>query len=310
MVGEHLPWAATSVWGTSDSDVYVVGGMGMFPSTPQARHFNGTAWETLTLPQLDADLWWVYGFEGGSVFMAGDNGTILQYAPATKTFTPMTTPGTNTVFGIWGASPDDMWAVGGDSGGMSGAFAWHLVGGQWTPMALDTVDPMLATQALWKVFGRSANDVWIVGTAGYALHWDGSALTEMIAPTGGESLFTVHADDQKFIAVGGFVSPIIVENDGSGWRDVSPSSGSGLVGVCLSPHGEYVVGQGGGIYKHGSSDKDWPKVQTGLTVGEPLHAVWVSPTGEVWSVGGMVLTPPLSDGIVVHQGDKLPEGLQ
>ncbi len=27
----------------------------------------------------------------------------------------MTTPGTNTVFGIWGSSPDDLWAVGGAS---------------------------------------------------------------------------------------------------------------------------------------------------------------------------------------------------
>jgi hypothetical protein len=307
-VGEHLSFGVTDVWGTSDSDVYLVGGSGPTGSVvAEARHFDGTTWERLTTPPVDADLWWVYGFDGGPVFMAGENGVILRYDPSSTTFMQMTTPSVGTVFGIWGASPDDMWAVGGNGNGAN-AFAWHLVGGQWTDV---TLDPSLSNESLWKVFGRSATDVWMVGTSGIALHFDGSTLgAPMFASNQGESLFTVHADDQKVVAVGGLASPIIVENDGSGWRDVSPKQGNGLVGVCLSPHGEYVVGQAGGIYKNAGADNDWPAIKTGVSSGEPFHAVWVSPTGEVWAVGGNVLFPPMNDGIVVHQGTQVPGGLQ
>src|SRR5690606_16900636 len=108
-------------WGTSDSDVWTVGGDMRDGTGPLVMHYDGAAWERVETGQSDGDLWWVFGFDGGPVFMGGGGGVILRHEGGT--FTVMDTPTTDTVFGIWGASPDDMWAVGGtfDTNG----FAWR-----------------------------------------------------------------------------------------------------------------------------------------------------------------------------------------
>ena len=36
--------------------------------------------------QAQGDLWWVFGFEGGPVYMGGTGGTILRYAPQDGSF--------------------------------------------------------------------------------------------------------------------------------------------------------------------------------------------------------------------------------
>ena len=134
---------------------------------------------------------------------------------------------------------------------------------------------------------------------------DGASLTA--STVGGESLFTVHGDANRFVAVGGFGTGKILENDGSGWRDASPSGAPALIGVCVSSHGDYAVGQDGAVFTRGGSG--WTAVKLGVSLDESFHSVWIDPTGGVWAVGGQVLTLPLTDGIVVHRGAPLPEGL-
>src|SRR5437773_521857 len=62
-----------------------------------------------------------------------------------------------------------------------------------------------ATGAYFKVWGSSANDVFICGQGGTILHWDGAALTPQ--PTGlaaNVTLFTVHGRAPNDVyAVGG-----------------------------------------------------------------------------------------------------------
>ena len=93
-------------------------------------------------------------------------GVILRHWPESAggdgSFTKMTTPGTGTVFGIWGATPDDVWAVGGDSSEIGG-FAWRLDDDSWTPEPSLPGD-VTANAAVWKVFGTAANDAWFVGS--------------------------------------------------------------------------------------------------------------------------------------------------
>lgn len=303
IVARRQPSALLSIWGTSDRDVYLVGGDANDGRGPAVLHFDGTAWTRLATGQV-GNLWWVFGFPGGPIYMGGDGGMILRYQGGQFTrMTVQATPNTGTVFGIWGASPDDVWAVGGNPGGGSGAFAWRLQGDTWVAAAGLPVDP--ARDALWKMYGRSASDAWIVGTNGTAVRWDGSALTS--ANVGGESLFTVHGDASRFVAVGGFGTGKIVENTGTGWHDASPSGAPALIGVCLSAHGDYAVGQEGAVFtRNGAS---WSAVKLGVVLDESFHSVWVDPSGGVWAVGGQVLTLPLTDGIVVHQGAPVPEGL-
>ena len=114
IVAEKLPNALLSVWGTSASDVWTVGSDTGDGKGPLVLHFDGTSWERKETGST-GDLWWVFGFADGPVYVGGEGGKILRYTNGT--FTRLTTPGTAVVSGIWGATPDDVWAVGAESGG-------------------------------------------------------------------------------------------------------------------------------------------------------------------------------------------------
>jgi len=230
IVARDLPVALFSVWGASERDVFAVGADAGDGRGPLVEHFDGAAWSRLATGQI-GNLWWVFGFPGGAVYMGGEGGTILRYQGGS--FTKMTTPGIGTVFGIWGGAPSDLWAVGGNAGGSNGAFAWRLQGDTWIE-APGFPAALAMTDAIWKVHGRSTSDVWMVGTNGVALQWNGSSLTR--GTTGvGESLFTVHADQDGYVAVGGFATGRILENTGTGWHDNSPAAHRGS-SACVFPH--------------------------------------------------------------------------
>lgn len=303
VVGRHLPSALISVWGTSATDVFAVGGDAGDGHGPMVEHFDGAAWTRLETGQI-GNLWWVFGFAGGPVFMGGDGGMILRYQGGA--FTRMATPGNDTVFGIWGAAADDVWAVGGALGGANGAFAWRLQGDSWV-LAPGFPSELSTSETIWKIYGRSASDAWMVGTNGKVVRWDGAALTA--TQVAGESLFTTHADAERFVAVGGFGTGKILENEGDGWHDASPAGAPSFIGVYLSPDDDYAVGQEGAVYARG--DAGWAAVETGFTTNldESFHSVWVDPSGGVWAVGGQVLRLPLVDGVMLHHGASVPEGL-
>jgi len=309
IVEPHLDAALLSVWGTSATDVWAAGADTRDGQGPLLLHFDGSSWARLPTEQ-SGDLWWAFGFESGPVYLGGAGGVILRYEDGA--FTRLETPGTGTVFGIWGASPDDLWAVGGAPGGAQGAFAWRLqsAGDTWQPAA-ELPPDLAARNALWKVFGHGPDDVWLVGTGGKVLHWDGAALTESFTGIA-ESLFTVHANSTRFAAVGGFGSGLLLERDISApadaaWQNRSPAGGQALVGVCLTEEGGYAVGQFGYVAKRGSGG--WSEEDTGLPPdagNRSLHSVWVDPGGGVWAVGGQVVVEPLVDGLMLHKGAAVP----
>ena len=298
----HVPAALLSVWGTSDKDVYAVGGDIGDGRGPLVLHFDGTAWTRLDTG-VTGNLWWVTGFAGGPVYMSGDGGTILRYEGGA--FTRLTTPGTNTVFGMWGATPDEMWAVGGAAGGASGGFAWRLSGDTWSD-APGFPAEIAQTDAIWKMYGRTANDAWMVGT-GKAVRWDGSSLTAVNSGTG-ESLFTVHANADRYVAVGGFGTGTIMENVVGEWQNANPEEASApLIGVCMDARTQvgYAVGQEGAVLER--TDQGWVAVDTKIAVEQAFHSVWIDPSGGVWAVGGQVQTLPLVNGVMLHGGAPVPE---
>ncbi|MFT3712319.1 MAG: hypothetical protein QM817_32130 [Archangium sp.] len=296
-VAKKLPNALLSVWGTSASDVWTVGSDTGDGKGPLVLHFDGTAWTRLDT-NATGDLWWVFGFaSGGPVFLGGQNGLMLKFENGA--FTKMPTPGTAVVTGIWGASADDVWAVGAETGGARGAFAWRLQNGVWRD-APGFPPGLVDTDALWKVWGRDANDVWLVGSAGKTLHWDGTSFSLVSAGTG-ESLFTVHANSSRFVAVGGFGTGKLVENVSGEWINLSPADAPSLVGVALAENGSgFAVGQYGAVFAR--IDGGWAEERTGFTLNQSLHSVWIDPSGGVWAVGGEVLTFPLKDGVLLHRG--------
>lgn len=297
IVHKDLPGALLSVWGTGASDVWAVGGDTLDGAGPMVIHFDGDAWTRVPTGETQGNLWWVFGFEDGPVYMGGDGGVILRKDDAG--FTRMSTPGIDTVFGIWGATPADVWAVGGASDA-TGGFVWRLAGDTWSPEPTLPAD-VPGSAAIWKIFGTAANDAWLVGSNGVALHWDGAKLTP--GTTGvGSSLFTVHARDGLYTAVGGLASGIIVEHDGTQWQNVTPDPAPmGLSGVTLGAHGSGIaVGSFGGVYSR--SDAGWVPEDLGFSVGANFHGSWIDDRGGMWAVGGQTFSPPYNEGVLIHRG--------
>jgi hypothetical protein len=303
VVQRGLPGALLSVWGTSSEDVWAVGADARDGSGPTVLHFDGATWSRIETGEAAGDLWWVFGFDGGPIFMGGAGGMILRYEGGS--FTRMSTPGTETVFGLWGADPSDMWAVGGASDS-TGGFAWRLDGETWIEEASLPAD-VPTDAAVWKIYGERSDDAWLVGSNGVALHWDGAQLRR--ADTGvGSSLFTVHARDGRYAAVGGAATGIIVEREGDSWNNVTPEPPpSGLAGVTLGADGTGVaVGSYGALYTR--TKAGWGPAEIDITIAENLHGSWIDDDGGLWVVGGQTFTQPLTQGVLVHWGAEIANG--
>lgn len=294
VVREGLPASLLSVWASSDSDVWVVGGDPRDGGGPLVYHYDGAAWTKLDTGLRNVDLWWVYGFENGPIYMSGSNGTIVQYKEGA--FTTMPTPATPIVFGMWGAAANDVWAVGGNFGGSG--FAWHYDGYAWLAQLLP---PGISEGTIWKVGGRSGTDLWMSCTNGTTLHWDGSALASTTIDTD-SSLFSVGGDSDRFITVGGAFDGEIYENDGTAWKSVLPRGLPPLTGVSVHDDVSLAVGSDGIVLRRGT-DGTWspdPHV-----TDQHLHAAFIDPAGEAWSVGGEFNAAPTRSGVLLHAGTEL-----
>ena len=216
----------------------------------------------------------------------------------------MDTPGLarNTVFGLWGATPDDLWAVGSIAG--RNGFIWRMQGGVWSEVPLPeglAEDEFGDPPGLFKVWGRAANDVFFVGARGLLLHYDGTAIRSI--DTGvTDSLFTIHGNGDAIVAVGGGVTSELLEVNGEQVENVA-GEGTGVIqGVWLDDEGRGIAcGERGTIYERVNGT--WTKTNTGL-MGEyeSLHAAWIDPEGGLWAVGGNVLSTNLDAGVVVYRG--------
>ncbi|MBX7196747.1 MAG: hypothetical protein K1X94_32140 [Sandaracinaceae bacterium] len=150
-----------AVWASAESDVWAVGDSGV------VRHFDGSAWSTVTIdvlagvhrPFLRAiwgssaeDLWIAAG-----VIPAGmgsvTSGLLLHRVGTTWTSIP-----SPAVESLWGSGANDVWAV--------GERTLHYDGVAWTEHAEPPLD---AVGLLYDIAGHDADHVWAVGSAAYVL---------------------------------------------------------------------------------------------------------------------------------------------
>jgi sugar lactone lactonase YvrE len=288
--------------------VYVVGADTRDGRGPWALHYDGRSWQRLSTGLASGDLWWVYGPTPDVVFMVGSGGTILRHTPRTGNFEAMSTPGAETLFGVWGAAANDVWAVGGNiSGtGRTSAVLWHFNGTAWENRPLPMGFP--EQLALFKVWGSAANDVWAVGENGVTIHYDGSAWSLAPVPdTARGRLFTVAGRGAERYAVGGFASGVILEGTGTtGWRQPTLDAVARLNGVFVPATGSpLAVGANGTVLQRRAGT--WREIARPPRTLLDFHSVWVDPTGQVWAVGGQINATPMTDGMLWHFGSRLPE---
>jgi len=291
------PAALLSVWGTSASDIWVTGGRSELTGAPAILHLDGEAWKRVDSGQRGIDLWWVFGFEGGDVFFTGSGGTILRYRDGA--FEKMTTPRSGIIFGLWGASSTDLWAVG--SGEDGHGIVWRYDGAAWQDVGASVAElPSLVL----KVHGQRADDVWISCAGGAALHWDGAALTKM--PTGTKSsLFSIVTTPDVVVAVGGYTGlGEILEYDGAAWSELPSLIPVAWRGVAAGADQVYAVGVSGAAAQRTAAG--WQLLDRPPTQLD-FHAAWIDPQGGLWGVGGHFDTVPLTqDGFLAYYGVVTP----
>jgi hypothetical protein len=300
LLAEGQPAALLSVWGTDADDVWVVGGRAAPGSGPIVLHHDGAAWDAIDTGEVDIDLWWVFGFDGGPVFLSGSGGAILRQAAPEQPFERFPTPGTAKVFGMWGAAPDDVWAVGGE--GTGGGFAWHFDGAAWS--AVEVPADLAGEGTIFKVSGRASDDVWMSCSGGSMLHWNGSALERVELEA--DVLFSVGTGTDRVVAVGESRSEgVVFEYDDGEWQAAPAIAGAPpWRGVAADGDRAYAVGEFGTVLRRDPSG--WVSDPTALT-SEDFHAAWLDPGGGLWVVGGRFDQPVTEDGVLLHKGGPVAE---
>ncbi len=289
--------ALLAVWGTHREDVWVVGGR-TSTGAPTILHYDGGAWTRVESQQTSLDLWWVLGIDDGDVLFSGSGGTILRHHAGS--FQRLTTPtATGTIFGMWAASPTDIWAVGG--GTAAGGVVWHSTDGQtFTEVPI----PAPVPGRVFKVHGRAADDVWMSCAGGVTLHWDGTRLTREQTPTT-QSLFSIITTPELTVSVGGIGGDgDLIEHDEGGWSSAALEAPVAWRGTAALGSDVVAVGENGLIAER--RDGDWQVVPQQLTTLN-FHSAWLDEDHGLWAVGG-VFDGRLSNGLLVYHGaHTIPE---
>jgi hypothetical protein len=307
-LASELPSALLSVSGRSSSDIFAVGadkGQG-----PLVLHFDGKAWARLRTGTT-GDLWWLQALPEGPVLMAGAGGVVLRYDG--HRFERLATPclGKQTVYGVWGKSGDDFYAVGSAAG--RDGFIWHFHDGRVDKEEIPLDVPRMAdgeVPGFFKAWG-AGDDVWVVGAGGTVLHRKGGGPFGVV-PTGvKDTLFTANGTGDRLLVVGGGSNGVLLDLEGRAppsFRNGSPPGAGLLQGVFASDRfGDWASGERGFVYTRNGKGP-FAVVDHGLQMpsASSLHSIFVDPSGGVWSAGGNVLTPALDNGMLIHRGDHVP----
>ncbi len=156
------------VWGFGPDDVYVVGGW-YSPDERIILHYDGQTWEVIyheAGPQFQ-DIW---GSGPDDLFVAAEGG-MLHYDG--RGWSKVSTA---SFFAVWGAGPNNVYAV--------GRHVFHYDGSQWRIVYSGDIE-------WWSIWGTGPNDVYALGVtdsfdwsadAGVIVHYDGSRWTRQDPP--------------------------------------------------------------------------------------------------------------------------------
>jgi hypothetical protein len=297
----NLDGALLSIWGSSPTDIYSVGGpLGNAGFTSLVVHYDGMTWKRLE-PGGTETYWWVSGTGANDVWMSGEKGRITHYdGAAFKEHTPVTTA---TLYGIWAASPTDVWAVGGTPEGGTAQpndIVLHYDGVTWTKQDL----PQPAGIALFKVWGTSSEDLYAVGERATVWHRGagGTWTLQSNPPVAHGTLLTVFGcNAAEVYAVGG---RDVLRSDGKTWSPVNVALTNDVNGVsCGKPGAVVLVGFGGS--KQRLVAGEWIN-DFGTEPFSDLHGAWADSTGTYWAAGGNFVARPAPgvsrSGVVARYG--------
>lgn len=282
--------------GPSPDDLYAVGGT---ETAGAVMHFDGKTWSPLSLGVAVPLLNWCHAFSASDVTIVGNSGTVIHGDG--NAWNVQATPTTQNLWGVWGASPSDLWSVGGDGLADGQATLLHWDGAQWSEVALPTLQKVGVDQLL-KVWGTSASNVYVVGQRGVVLHFDGSAWQEELVGASDDLVSLWGTGPDRVVAVGGRSNGIVSVWDGSSWKTTSLAPTPGLNGVWMrTPDVAHIVGTYGTL-----GDLD---LRTMIFTPAPpptsldFHSIFGDASGRVHAVGGNLAdaNPPSYEGVAYER---------
>jgi hypothetical protein len=232
-------------FGGSSSDIWALA-LRCYGCESRLRHFDGGSWTDVDSP-LDS------GFVAGFVrepndAIAVDANHRAWHWDGSRWF-QITLPifENDLIVAFWGTAPDDVWAVGGTSGGSEGTGSiYHWDGNSWqriyrTPVGFGVVN---------HVAGTARDDVWfsVYRTSGdVLLHWDGSSIVERQILN--RHVYGIAADSSNDVWFqDGFES--FTHYDGASWTREQVNIGINLDQLLGVPGaGVFALGDGGQIYQ-------------------------------------------------------------
>lgn len=287
---------AMSVWGPCADEALVVGGQqGDGPSRGFVLRRTPDGLRPDPLPEGTPMLDWV-GLAGDDVWAVGLEGAALRREG--DAWVPYPTGTTATLWGVWGATDGDAWAVGGDA--MTGPpvlLRWDGAG--WSSEPLPALPR--SARALFKVWGADLEHVFVASDAGALLRLVGEQWE--VATPGGIAPFIAlwGRGPDEVVAVGGRSNARVARWDGTAWQDATLEP-AGLNGVWIADDGTAtLVGRLGGIFElaPGSLEPTPLPSPTALL----LHAVHGFEDGSRIAVGGSFEGAPPWVGVVLeHPG--------
>jgi len=184
-----------------------------------------------------------------------------------QTWSSMTSGTTNPLWGIWGSSASDVFAV-----GYMGTIL-HYDGSTWSAMTSGT------TNQLMGIWGSSSSDVFAVGGVGTIRHYNGSSWSAMTSGTSADLADVWGSSGSDVFAVGAMGK--ILHYNGSSWSAMASGTTNALFGVWGSSASDvFAVGLSGTILNYNGTS--WSPMTGGTT--QYFYSVWGSSGTDVFAV--------------------------
>jgi MYXO-CTERM domain-containing protein len=257
-----------SVWGASDSDLWVVGDKGTI------EHFDGRGWSESNSDTTE-DLTGIYGTAANDVWVSTQQGSVLHWDGSSWGLAVAMAQ--TTLLGIWASGPTDVWAVGIATADGDAGLVRHWNGARWET----TIVPN--STSVWSVTGMGPNEVWIAGSqqnsvGGFVFRGNGTKFDGV--GYGGPSVrgLWVIAPNDVWVAP---YQGAMQHYDGATWMASTTTAGP-LLRVAGSASGEvWAVGLGGAVLHYQGGTWSTPPSRT----TDVLWSVWSTRPNSVWAVG-------------------------
>ena len=283
-----------SVWGPDADNIYTVGGQ---PDDGVAYRFDGQSWDEFDVadgPMLN----WVHGVDG-DVWMVGNDGRALRVRD--DDIQSFDTGIDVDLWGVWAASDDDVWAVGGDARDFDASPALaHYDGTSWKEQSLPELDR--DANALFKVWGTSSDHIFAVGALGVILQYDGQQWSQVATGANDDFVSLWGRADDDIVAVGGRSNGQVARYDGDQWETELVPGSPGLNGVWMDCQGTAHINGIDGYSFRLESGSMGPDVESTPT-DNVLHAIFGFDDGPRVGVGGTLDRSPPYEGTLISTGE-------